>query len=137
MVEQKTVLIIAIVTVSILVGAFFSTVKSTDSLTSREATIIGFFRNLTLWSAIGAYVFSLLSFLLALGLRASIISNDELFAMLGQPIASHLQAWGMLYLAMMSFIAASGAMIVYLIIAIEMHLRRIANNSDRSGYFNP
>lgn len=137
MVEQKTVLIIAIVTVSILVGAFFSTVKSTDRLTSREATIIGFFRNLTLWSAIGAYLFSLLSFLLALGLRASIISNDELFAMLGQPIASHLQAWGMLYLAMMSFIAASGAMIVYLIIAIEMHLRRIANNSDRSGYFNP
>lgn len=136
MVETKSVLAFMIIAVCVVIGVFFATVKKTNQLTGREIAVIGFFRNLTLWSAIMAYLFALFTFAAALALRFSLISQDDVFAMLGQPIAFHLFGWGMLYLSILSFFAACAAMIVFLIIAIELHLRKMAQQSDRSGYFN-
>jgi len=136
MVESKSITAFAIIAVCVLVGVFFATIKKNDRLSVREIAMIGFFRSLTLWSAIMAYFISLASFIAALAVRFAVISQDDVFAMLGQPIAAHLQAWGLLYMSMSSFIAASAAMIVYMIVAIEIHLRRIAAQSERSGYFN-
>lgn len=136
MVENKSIMAFAIIAVCVLVGIFFATIKKNDRLLSREAAMVGFFRSLTLWSAVLAYLFSLVTFILAIAIRFSVISQDDVFAMLGQPIAVQLQASGLLYLSLSAFVAASAAMIVFLIVAIEMHLRRIAALSERSGYFN-
>lgn len=136
MVDSKSVTTVLIIVVCVLVGVFIATLKNHDRLTAREMSVLGFFRGLTLWSAVTSYVFSLVSFLAALALRMEIVSRDEFFAMLGQPIATHLEAWGLLYLSFITFVAASLAMIVMVIVAIEMHLRRIAEKVDRSGYFN-
>ena len=136
MVETKSITAFAIIGVCVVIGVFFATIKKTDRLSGREIAVIGFFRSLTLWSAVLTYLFSLTTFAAALSIRFSVLSEDDLFAMLGQPIAAHLLAWGVLYLSMISFVAASAAMIVFLIVAIEMHLRRIAAQSERTGYSN-
>lgn len=136
MVEAKSISAFIIIAVCVFIGVFFASIKKTDRLTSREVAIIGFFRALTLWSAVLAYIVAASSFVLALALRFSVISFDDVFAMIGQPIGAHLQAWGVLYISMISFISASAAMIVFMIIAIEMHLRRMATQAERSGYFN-
>lgn len=136
MVDTKSVTTVLIIVVCILVGIFIATLKNNDRLTAREMSVLGFFRGLTMWSAVLSYTVSLASFIAAIALRIGIVSQDDIFAMLGQPIASHLEAWGLLYIAALTFIAASSAMIVMVVIAIEMHLRRIAERADRSGYFN-
>lgn len=136
MVETKSLTAFVIIAVCVVIGVFFATIKKTDRLSMREIAMIGFFRSLTLWSAVLAYLFAVVTFVAALALRFAVISQDDVFAMLGQPIATHLFGWGMLYLSMISFVAACAAMIVFLIIAMEMHLRRIAQQSERSGYFN-
>ena len=136
MVETKSIITFGIIVGCVLVGMFLATLKKTDRLTIREVSALGFFRGLTLWSAVLSYLVSLVSFAAAIIIRIGIVSQDDMFAMLGQPIAAHLEAWGLLYIASVTFIAASAAMIVMVIIAMEMHLRRIALNTDRAGYFN-
>ena len=136
MVETKSVITVFVIVVWVLVGIFISTLKSNDRLTRREVAALGFFRGLTLWSAVISYMIALVSFLAAMALRIGVVRQDDVFAMLGQPIAAHIEAWGLLYISCVTFVAASFAMIVMLVIAIEMHLRRLTERADRSGYFN-
>jgi hypothetical protein len=136
MVDQKSVITVLIIVVCVMVGVFLATLKKNDRLTSREMSVLGFFRSLIMWSAVLSYLTSLTSFLTALALRISLIRQDDLLSLLGQPIASQFDASALLYFAAMSFVVASAAVFIMLIIAIEMHLRRIANAQDRPTYFN-
>lgn len=136
MVDQKSVVTVLIIVVCVLVGIFLATLKKNDHLTLREMSVLGFFRSLILWSAVLSYLTSLMSFLVALALRIGIVRQDDIVALLGQSAGPHFEASPLLYIAAVSFVAASAAVFIMLIIAIEMHLRRIANAQDRPTYFN-
>lgn len=137
MVEAKSLTTALIIAACVLLGVFLATLKNNDRLTARERSALGFFRGLTIWSAIAFYIISFVTFLASIAKRIGLISQDDVFAMLGQPIAMHLEAWGLMYVSAISFAIASMAMVVMLLIAIELHIRRIAEKVDRNGYFNP
>jgi hypothetical protein len=134
--ESQSVLAFSIIISCVLVGIFITKIKTNDVLSWTERRVLGFFRGFMLWIAVGAYAISITSFVVALAMRLGLAKDETLLVLLGQSIAAQIEAWGLLTISMMSFLTASTATILLVLIAFELHLRRIAKQSERTGFFD-
>jgi len=136
MIDQRSLLTVLIIGVCVLIGIFIATLKKTDRLTVREISVLGFFRGIVMWSAVLLYLTSLVTFLSAFALRVGLARQEDINGVIGSLVTVQFDVPALFELAILSFGAASAAMIVMIVIAIEMHLRRIANSQDRPVFFN-
>lgn len=134
--ESNSALAFGIIFACVLIGIFITKIKINDVLSATERSVLGIFRSMMLWTAILAYAISSASLIIAFGMRIHLINNSILDSVFGLSISTQLQALGMLTIAMNSFFVAAVASLLLLFVAVEMHLRRIARQSERSGYFN-
>lgn len=134
--ESKSILAFSVIIFCVVIGIFIAKIKTNYVLTATERKVLGFFRGLMLWIAVGAYAISFASFVIALSMRVGLANDEALSFLLGLSIAASIQAWGLLTISMTFFAVASTAAILLILIAVELHLRRIAIHSERTGYFN-